>query len=108
MIAIKEEHDLSALESSGVVEDEDDDENINDELENDGLPDNDQDDEDGDDENAEDDDEQNQGIFMSDEHQYIETIHEEPENHEMIEESEIEVRETYWDLHTDTYTLTLT
>ena len=90
MIAIKEEHDLSALESSGVGEDEDDDENINDELENDGLPDNDQDDE-----NVEDDDEQNQGIFMSDEHQYIETIQEEPENHELIEESEIEVRETY-------------
>ena len=97
MIAIKEEHDLSTLESSGVGEDEDDvddDENDNDELENDGLPNNDQDDEDGDDENAEDDDEQNQGIFMSDEHQYIETIQEEPENHEMIEESEIEVRET--------------
>ena len=96
MIAVKEEHGLSTLESSGVGDDEDDadddDDNDNDELENDGLPDNDPDDEDGDDETAEDEDEQNQGIFMSDEHQYIETIQEEPDNHEMIEESEIEVK----------------
>ena len=91
MVAIKEENDLSALESSGVG-DEDEDGDDNDELENEGLPDNDQDDDDDDDdETAEDDDDQNQGIFMSDEHHYIETIQEQPENNEMIEESEIEV-----------------
>lgn len=69
MIAIKEEQDLSALGSSVGEDDEDDD----------------------DEEGVEGEDEGNQGMFISDEHQYIESLNHEQDNHEVIEESEIEV-----------------
>jgi len=80
LLAIKEENELSTLgESSGVgEEDEDDEGDVGD-------------DEDDDDDNVED-EEQNHGMFINEEHQYIESLNQEQQasHHEVIEESEIE------------------
>ncbi|XP_066928165.1 uncharacterized protein [Clytia hemisphaerica] len=102
LAAVKEENELSALGSSGVGDEEDEEDDDLDEGDQDVedgedeaetlAEDDDEDDDDDDDEVAE--DEQNQGIFISDEHQYIETMnheHTEASHHEVIEESEIEV-----------------
>lgn len=81
MLAIKEENELNTLgESSGVGDEDEDDEG-------------DIDDDDEDDDDNVDDEEQNHGMFINEEHQYIESLNQQQQaaHQEVIEESEIEV-----------------